>query len=296
MELEIENIGVNIRDFFRFQGEVVLEFAAMDFKLTEWLSLRSGVILVPVGKLNLVHDEPVQDFSERPLVDTFLIPSTWFEPGAGLFGQTSITEDAVLRYELYAIQGLTDRITASGGLRGARSPASFDTNENKGMVGRVSLEPFLGLEVGLSGYSGYYDSASKRSIGMAAVDLTYRKGPFELVGEAVRVMLEPGFNSDGAIVPKGMRGAWLEAHYHLFLDSLRKYKGLRNPHLTLMSRADYIDTDMGTGAQERTRLSGGVNFRPIEDFVIKAEYHHDLEGLREQVRDDLLVFSTSLSF
>ena len=76
-ELEIENVGINVQDTFRFRGEVVLEFAAMDFELTDWLSVRSGVLLVPLGKLNLVHDEPIQDFAERPLVSTFLIPTTF---------------------------------------------------------------------------------------------------------------------------------------------------------------------------------------------------------------------------
>lgn len=296
MELEIENVGVNTRDTFRFQGEVVLEFAAMDFELTDWLTLRTGVMLVPMGKLNLVHDEPIQDFSERPLVDTFILPSTWFEPGMGVYGDVPLWGDALLRYEAYAVQGMTDRITASGGLRGARSPVASDTNENKSIVGRASIEPFLGLEIGFSGYTGYYDSASKRSIGIAALDLTYRNGPFELVGEAARVMLEPGFNFEGDLVPAGMRGAWLEGHYHVYLDGLKKWKGVRNPHLTLMARYDYIDTDMGADTDDRLRLSGGINFRPIEDYVFKLEAHHDMEGFKERVLDDLVVFSSALSF
>jgi hypothetical protein len=295
-ELEIEHVGVNTNDDFRFRGEVVLEFAAMDFELTDWLSLRTGVILVPMGKLNLVHDEPIQDLTERPLVDTFLLPSTWFEPGFGVYGERQLTEDALLRYEAYAIQGLTDRITSDGGLRGARGTQSFDTNENKGLVGRVSLEPYLGLELGLSGYAGYYDPASIRGIHILAVDGTWRRGPWEVVGEAAAVRLEHGFNNLGQLVPTGMRGLWLEGHYHLYLDQLRAYRGLRKPHLTLIGRFDYTDTDTKLSTDDRLRLTGGVNFRPIEDFVIKLEYHRDLEGLAERVRDDLFVISTALSF
>ncbi len=296
LELEIEEGGVNQNDTFRFRGEVVPEFAVMDFEFSDALSLRSGIVLVPFGKLNLVHDEPVQDLTERPLVDTFLIPSTWFEPGVGIFGQTMLTEDALLRYELYLIQGFTDRITSSGGLRGARAPMSFDTNLNKAVVGRAALEPYLGLEIGLAGYAGYYDPAGIRSIHMLGMDVTWRKGPFELVGEAVQVMLERGFNNVGDVVPTSMRGLVLEGHYHLYTDSLKVYNGLRNPHFTLIGRFDYADTDSSSPEENRLRLTAGLNFRPVEDFVGKIEYHRDLEGFAERVRDDLFVISTALSF
>jgi hypothetical protein len=295
-ELEIENVGINVQDTFRFRGEVVLEFAAMDFKLNDWLSLRSGVLLVPLGKLNLVHDEPIQDFAERPLVSTFLIPTTWFEPGVGTFGEKLIGKETLIRYEAYAIQGLTDHIDADSGLRGARAPTSFDTNENKGLVGRLSVEPVLGLEVGLSGYTGYYDPAGIRSISMMAFDATFRKGPFELLGELVQVSLERGFNDEGEVVPTAMRGAFVESHYHVYLDGLKKYKGLKSPHLTLMARADFVDTEVKTTDDDKLRLSGGVNFRPIEDMVLKVEYHRDLEGFSEIVLDDRFVISTALSF
>ena len=295
-ELEIENVGVNTLDNFRFRGEVVLEFAAMDFELTDWLSLRSGVVLVPIGKLNVVHDDPVQDFAERPLVTTFLIPTTWFEPGVGVFGEKLLGEDALIRYEAYAIQGLTNRIDSSGGLRGARAPMSFDVNDNKGLVGRLSVEPFLGLELGFSGYMGYYDPAGIRSISMMALDVTWRRGPLELVGEAIQVSLERGFNDVGEVVPTAMRGAFLEGHYHLYLDGLKKYKGMKSPHITLMARADWVETDVKKTEEDRLRLSGGFNFRPIEDMVLKFEYHRDLEGFSETVMDDRFVISTALSF
>jgi hypothetical protein len=295
-ELEIENVGVNTLDNFRFRGEVVLEFAAMDFELTDWLSLRSGVLLVPLGKLNLVHDDPIQDFAERPLVSTFLIPTTWFEPGVGVFGEQLLGKKALVRYEAYLIQGLTDRIDSEGGLRGARAPTSFDTNANKGLVGRLAVEPFLGLELGLSGYMGYYDPAGIRSISMIALDATYRRGPLELVGEMVHVSMERGLNNKGEVVPTAMRGFFLEGHYHLYLDGLKKYKGMKSPHITLMARADWVETDVKKTAEDKLRISGGFNFRPIEDMVLKFEYHRDLEGFSETVLDDRFIISTALSF
>src|SRR3972149_1970922 len=54
-------------------GEVILEFATIDFLLTDWINWRGGYILTPLGKLNLVHDSPLQDFTDRPLVDQLII-------------------------------------------------------------------------------------------------------------------------------------------------------------------------------------------------------------------------------
>ena len=44
------------------------------------------MILTPVGLINERHEPPSYNGVERPFVDTFIIPSTWFDTGAGLFG------------------------------------------------------------------------------------------------------------------------------------------------------------------------------------------------------------------
>ena len=42
--------------------------------------------LMPVGKFNLLHDSPLNDLVDRPMVSRIIIPSTWFEAGAGIYG------------------------------------------------------------------------------------------------------------------------------------------------------------------------------------------------------------------
>ena len=42
---------------------------------------------MPVGIINERHEPPVYYGVERPFVDTVIIPTTWFEIGAGVHGE-----------------------------------------------------------------------------------------------------------------------------------------------------------------------------------------------------------------
>jgi hypothetical protein len=70
-ELEIEEGG----------EEIKLEFAAIDVLFHTALALRGGMILSPLGKFNLAHDSPMNEFTDRPLVSTEIIGVALSEPG-----------------------------------------------------------------------------------------------------------------------------------------------------------------------------------------------------------------------
>src|SRR5881409_1160076 len=196
-EVEIEH-GIRSKSNDGSGIEVSLEFATIDYLLREPINFRAGIILLPVGKFNLLHDSPLNDLSDRPLVATAIIPSTLSETGAGFYGTFYPTRLSKLDYELYATQGFngyrtvagvpTSVITADAGLRDARQRVStvddgLDNNNGKAAVGRVAFSPILGIEIGGSGYFGSYDPASKRPLAIWAADSTFQRGPFELIGE-----------------------------------------------------------------------------------------------------------------
>src|SRR5437660_3612409 len=151
-ELEIEH-GIRSKSAQADSGgiEVSLEFATIDYLLREPINFRTGIILLPVGKFNLLHDSPLNDLSDRPLVDTAIIPSTLSEAGAGFYGTFYPTRLSKLDYELYVTQGFngyrtdgTPVITADAGLRDARQRVStvddgLDNNNGKAVVGRVAF-------------------------------------------------------------------------------------------------------------------------------------------------------------
>ena len=82
-----------------------------DFRLSEALNFRGGVILSPLGSFNLLHDSPLNDLTARPVVSRQIIPSTLSEAGMGFFGDRDLGEEGVT----YAFQFSSDgeRLVAS---------------------------------------------------------------------------------------------------------------------------------------------------------------------------------------
>src|SRR4030095_5490984 len=89
-EIEWEHGGTPLKQNGSFvAGEVQLCVAPLDIRFLDQLSLRGGIILVPMGRFNINHDAPTQDLTDRPLALTYIIPSTWFEAGVGPSGRPS---------------------------------------------------------------------------------------------------------------------------------------------------------------------------------------------------------------
>ena len=74
-ELEVEDGG----------EELLLEYAAIDLTLHPAVTLRGGMILSPIGRFNLTHDSPRNEFTDRPLLATEILGVALSEPGLGLF-------------------------------------------------------------------------------------------------------------------------------------------------------------------------------------------------------------------
>jgi len=108
-ELEFERGGTNAA---QGDGSMTIEFAQIDYLVNEPINLRAGILLMPVGKFNLLHDSPLNDLVDRPMVSRIIIPSTWFEAGAGIYGSLYPSSQSKLDYEVYAVNGMSQ--TAGG--------------------------------------------------------------------------------------------------------------------------------------------------------------------------------------
>ena len=318
-ELEIEH-GIRSKSNDGSSIEVSLEFATIDYLIHEKLNFRAGIILLPVGKFNLLHDSPLNDLSDRPLVATAIIPSTLSETGAGFYGTFYPTRLSKLDYELYATQGfngydgITPLITAAKGLRDARQRVStaedgLDNNNGKAAVGRVAFSPILGVEVGGSGYYGSYDPASKRPLAIWAADWTFQRGPFELIGEAAWVYARDNnrelngnfaFDTNGNPLPRRMDGYYVQGNYHFLPGFLRRWAPsyfTEASTFTAVVRWDQINTNSEFSDTKRERLTLGLNFRPVEDTVFKVDYQFNFEdGKNNFIRNDGLVLSVATYF
>ena len=133
-------------------GEVAVEFAYLDYLFSRALRARAGLVLVPMGLVNELHEPPTFLGARRPDVERFLIPSTWRELGAGFYGDAGR-----FSYRLYAVNGLNSEGYSAEGIREGRAEGSEAAAENWAVTGRLDFTPVSGAVVGVSFFSGDSD-------------------------------------------------------------------------------------------------------------------------------------------
>lgn len=304
IEFENEAIGEDL--------EVKVEMAWVDWILFEELTLRGGAILVPLGRLNVNHDGPVREVTDRPLVSTFVIPTTLTEAGVGLHGRARLGGIASAVYEAYAVNGfnILDRdgelaapITEGAQLlREGRPALAGDNNSAPAAAGRVAIQLENLLEAGGSWHVGTYDERNDNVLALAAVDFACVRGPLALEGELAWADFERDEFARTAGVPRRFWGYYLQASASHMPEFLRNAA----PHVfagegsafTLLLRHDWVDLD-GDRAQA---IEPGINFRPVADTVFKFSYRFGLTRLGSAAPpgrgadDDGFVFSLSTYF
>jgi len=308
-ELEFEHGGLGGgRD-----GEVILEFATIDFLITDWLNWRGGFILTPLGKFNLVHDSPLQDLTDRPLVDQFIIPTTLTDVGMGFFGSTYPSELSKLDYEIYVTNGVFHGLDETGkksfslskGIRSSRGGFEFDNeNQSPAVVGRVTFSPFIGLEFGGSAYTQRYDDANENQITIPALDFAYQKGPFELVGEGAYAFIETDALARSAGIADSMWGYYVEGRYHFMptcLKTLAPKFFTDNSTFTGVLRWDQVQTSEIVSGDRvnwlRNSITPGLNYRYTEDTVFKLDYQINMEDKdMADIANNAFLFSVATYF
>jgi len=312
-EIEFEHGGP---DNNQSDGEVKVEFATIDYLIKDWANLRTGILLSPLGKLNAVHDSPLQDLTARPLVDSNIIPTTLSEAGAGIFGSFYPTETAKVDYELYAVNGfdgggntaaaIASNINVNGGVRSARGSQNSDNNDNLSVVGRIGVSPFLGAEIGGSIHHGAYNDNASLDLTIAALDWAFEKGPFELLGEYAFADIErnasihahnsvaAASNTSTSRIPGFLEGYYLQGNYHFMPPILKKWfpnHFKEESTFTAVARWEQVDLngDEVSLVGERDRLTLGLNFRPIEDTVLKLDYQFNSGDQAADDRDRVFV-------
>jgi hypothetical protein len=308
-ELEIEH-GI------RGAGEIEisLEFAHIDYLVNEPFNIRAGILLIPIGKFNLLHDSPLNDLTDRPLVAQFVIPSTMSETGAGFYGTFYPGRTSKLDYELYFTTGPcgynsdgSPRANEENGTKNTRqrkceqTADGLDINNGKAVSGRLAFSPMLGVEVAGSGYFGNASPSSYNPLSITAIDWTLQKGPFELIGEAAwsyargnsRAIpgstfgFSPGSVLTGvntlnsfAFPPQRMQGYYIQANYHFMPAFLANWSPKRfgeGSTFTAVIRYDRVNLNMdnkGENEGNLEQISFGLNYRPIEDCVFKMSYQY----------------------
>jgi len=282
IEFEHASTGENDED-----GEVSVEQAYLDFLVKDWVNLRGGLLLVPVGFINELHEPPFFHGNQRPSVETQIIPSTWRANGVGVFGDVGET----LSYRTYAVTSLRAERFTSENLRDGRQNGNQEKAKDFSWVGRIDYTPVLGLDFGASIYLGNQGQGDDVVVGAVTEDvdafmqmyeghLQWHYRGFELRALGVYVNLDDAEElsvNAGEPIGNEMWGAYGEVAYDVmpwFLPDTDQYLAPWFRYSRYNTQADVPSGFSADDEQDREDIELGISYKPIPQVVIKTEYRN----------------------
>lgn len=278
-------------------GEVAVEQLYVEHRLTDNVSAKGGLFLIPLGFLNLVHEPTSYYGVERNFVETAIIPSTWREVGLSAFG----VSDAGLRWDVGLTSGFNLNKWDGASSEGKESPLGSIHQEGQlaranqlSVYGALSWRGTPGLDVGAGLFTGKMAHKVKtpsemetNAAGLYAPDarltlwdahVRWTPGKWDLSALYARGTITDtaGFNERLAgtnLVPKSFFGWYTQAAYKVWengeyaLSPFARYE-------IFNTAASFAALPAGLGAtadQDEKVLTAGANLRVGSNVVLKAD-------------------------
>ena len=283
--------GYRFNDTFLFNSEIEVEhtneisveFAYIDYLASDNLTLRGGMILLPLGLVNEFHEPTAFIGAKRPETERRILPTTWRDNGAGILGSVGI-----VNFRAYVTNGLRGAGFSSAGLRGGRQKGGKALAANLAFSGRLDITPVPGITAGLGLYNGGSGQeqvvldGTRLDVGTTVVEVHGRaqlRG-FDLralfaqasVDEAGQVSRALGLPT-GSAIAETMQGGYLQAGYNILSQFTAPLA------LTPYVRYEQVDTQHRVPAGFVRDLSRdgiiktlGVELKPIPNVALKTDY------------------------
>lgn len=283
-------------------GEVALEQFWLQKSFGKALNIRVGELVVPVGAVNQ-HHMPIEFFTVyRPEGESAMLPCTWHQTGVSVWGKAD-----GWRYEAQFLSGLdAERFGADCFVKyGAGSPYEFKIANKYAVAARIDNQSVAGLRLSVSGYYGLTFRNTQKSIGakydgvegalaIGTFDFQYRTANLTICGNALWAHLsdadqitafnknfpthvgQDGSPSKHQPVASDAATAGGEIGYNVF-GHIGRFAD-ENQKLILFGRYEWYDSMLkGTNAAAyewcgKQRIALGVNYFPLPEIVVKAEY------------------------
>ena len=264
------------------KGELELEQAYVDFLLHRSFNVRAGMMLMPVGIINERHEPPVYYGVERPFVDTVIIPTTWFETGAGIHGEVG----RGWRYRAFVTAPLNAaEFSADEGIREGKQKGSEANAGRVATTGRLEYVGVRGLTVGASwwaGRSGFeFRPRFDVPVKLAEADARFSRSRFEGRLQFAQVWIDNADQLNDALIRRVgvdpnigrvLRGFYAEGGY-------RVIEGARFGDVGAFTRYENFDTQYRMAAGgiplpqfDRAAWVFGATYWPDADIALKADY------------------------
>jgi hypothetical protein len=266
-------------------------------------NIRLGLILLPLGIINLWHEPTTYLTVDRPLTDRLIIPTTWRELGVGIFGALG-TEG---RYEVQVVAGLDAAgFSATAPLWGGRGNGGGVAAHDAAVVGRLELgHSPKGFALGGGGYwggaSGGHPQLTDVTVTLVEADARFRGAGFDLRAEAAEFFIRNSYKVNDYLgllaqdaVPSSGRGFYAQAGYDVLAatetstrQELIFFVGFENVNpRSRMSPYNYNPpTITGPGgtppnapSASQSFVRGGVCYRPIAALAFKLDVQVALDA------------------
>lgn len=257
-ELEVEHVIASAGN----RGAVELEQAYIEFDLASNMHLQAGLLLMPVGILNETHEPPTFYGTERPIVETTVIPTTWYVNAVKFIHKF----DNGVKYQLMVSEGFktgdpnSDVNAEPFNLKAGKQKGSFASLYDPALTATLTYTGLKGLE--LAAYAQIQpdiDQSAELSYAEGATliggHVIYRMGDFTAKALAANWTLD---GSEARLAGKHhQEGGYLELNWRP-LDSMGFF--VRQSAWTLTEGVDATQTDLG------------LNYYPHQNVVIKADF------------------------
>jgi len=258
-----------------------VEHAYFDYKIAEKVNWRTGLVLVPMGKLNVDHISTTYFGATRFALDTYIVPTTWNAYGTGI---TANLIDANLRYQAYIVNGLNDiGLNGFDGIRNGIQGGANAEFSNPNFTAKLDYYGFDNINFGISAYTGSTNNntisnndslISNLSVGMLGLDAQYKENNLFLNGQLIYSELNGANNYNlvtGSDLGTKMLGYYLNVGYEYELANGEYLI----PFVTFERYATHYKVgDFGSvnDAYNRNLTTIGVSYKASENVVYKLDY------------------------
>ena len=245
-------------------GEVELEQAYIERDFSDSVTGRAGIMLMPVGLLNEVHEPPTFYGVERNKIENVIVPTTWWE--AGVSG--TMTTEAGVQFDMMLHSGLKVP-TDSFKIRSGRGKVANHDFEDGAVTGRIRYTGMPGVELAAAlQHQADLTQGSDASGTLIVANADVTRPVSNSMSLGVRA-LYAGWEIDGeeaaALGADSQNGWYLEPSVRMALGG--------DESVGFFARYETWDTRAGNSADtEENQWVVGVNYWLHPNAVLKADY------------------------
>ncbi|MBX2924644.1 MAG: hypothetical protein KF746_20750 [Chitinophagaceae bacterium] len=277
------------------KGGISMEQAFLKFNINPTTYIVAGLFIPRIGFINENHLPTTFNGVDRPFLEELIIPSTWREIGAGIYG--GVKNVAGLNYSFAVTNGLNAAGFSNGsGIRGGRQLGSAASGLGLGASGSL-LYYINNFRLQLSAYIGGSTAVEKR----IADSLQLNSGAFGnpvMLGELNAQYSSKGWSARAIVsainipnasninkayannTPESIYGGYAELAYDLLYATHKDAKKLAvfGRYESMNLGATLPVNGIKNDANTQQYIVGGLTYKPIRGVAIKADYVYRITG------------------